>query len=78
MPFMQYPKLELKYCERCGGLWLRPQGGEAVYCNTCAAVMRDMAPPKARGGTPAASADAAWGAPPPALQAAASREGALA
>ena len=78
MPFMQYPKLELKYCERCGGLWLRPQGGEAVYCSTCAVVMRDIAPPKARGGTPASSADVAWDVPPPALQAATCREGALA
>lgn len=27
--------VELKYCERCGGLWLRPQGGEGVYCPGC-------------------------------------------
>jgi hypothetical protein len=27
--------MELKYCERCGGLWLRPQGGEGVYCPGC-------------------------------------------
>ncbi len=29
--------MELKYCERCGGLWLR-RGGEAeVYCVECRA-----------------------------------------
>ncbi len=26
---------ELKYCERCGGLWLRPHGDEEVYCRSC-------------------------------------------
>jgi Zn-finger nucleic acid-binding protein len=24
--------LELKYCERCGGLWLRPQGTDGLFC----------------------------------------------
>jgi hypothetical protein len=28
-------QVELKYCERCGGLWLRPQGTEGVYCSSC-------------------------------------------
>ncbi|MGA2424691.1 MAG: hypothetical protein ABSG07_11855 [Terriglobales bacterium] len=28
-------RVELKYCERCGGLWLRPQGAEGVYCAKC-------------------------------------------
>lgn len=27
--------VELKYCERCGGLWLRPQGADVVYCRGC-------------------------------------------
>jgi hypothetical protein len=27
--------VELKYCERCGGLWLRPQGKDVVYCRGC-------------------------------------------
>jgi Zn-finger nucleic acid-binding protein len=27
--------IELKYCERCGGLWLRPQGADTVYCGGC-------------------------------------------
>ena len=30
-------RLELKYCERCGGLWLRQRGTGKVYCATCAA-----------------------------------------
>lgn len=29
--------LELKYCERCGGLWLRPRGSEEVLCASCTA-----------------------------------------
>ena len=27
--------VELKYCERCGGLWLRRAGQDDVYCKTC-------------------------------------------
>jgi len=45
-----YPKLELKYCERCGGLWLRPQGGEAVYCARCAEAIAELPPVTSRGG----------------------------
>jgi hypothetical protein len=28
--------VELKYCERCGGLFLRTPGEGAVYCAACA------------------------------------------
>ena len=28
-------QLELKYCERCGGLWLRPNGSELIFCPHC-------------------------------------------
>jgi hypothetical protein len=35
---------ELKYCERCGGLWLRPRGGEAIYCPPCSSLMRELPP----------------------------------
>jgi len=28
-------QLELKYCERCGGLWLRERGCGEVYCVHC-------------------------------------------
>jgi Transcription factor zinc-finger len=34
--------VELKYCERCGGLWLRPQGGAGVYCSGCRACMAEL------------------------------------
>ena len=27
--------VELKYCERCGELWLRRVGEEEVYCAPC-------------------------------------------
>jgi Zn-finger nucleic acid-binding protein len=37
--------LELKYCERCGGLWLRPVGGEQIYCRICARAMAELPPP---------------------------------
>jgi hypothetical protein len=28
-------QFELKYCERCGSLWLRPTGGGQIYCGGC-------------------------------------------
>jgi len=28
-------QFELKYCERCGGLWLRAVGERRVYCVKC-------------------------------------------
>lgn len=28
-------KLELKYCENCGGLWIRREGDHGIYCRTC-------------------------------------------
>ena len=27
--------LQLKYCERCGGLFFRPQGTRQVFCAIC-------------------------------------------
>ncbi len=53
MPSYSYPKLELKYCERCGGLWLRPRGTDTVYCARCAEAIAEL-PPPSRGGTPGA------------------------
>ena len=29
--------VELKYCERCGGLWLRRPGQNVVHCGRCRA-----------------------------------------
>ena len=28
-------QVELKYCEQCGGLWLRPARAGGVYCGNC-------------------------------------------
>lgn len=33
---------ELKYCERCGGLWLRPAGSDEPYCVRCAPLMAEL------------------------------------
>jgi Zn-finger nucleic acid-binding protein len=38
-------QVELKYCERCGGLWLRPQGTDGVYCAGCRARLEAMPDP---------------------------------
>ena len=38
-------RVELKYCERCGGLWLRPQGAEGVYCASCRVALAAMPNP---------------------------------
>ena len=35
-------QFELKYCERCGGLWLRPAGGGQVYCEACGRAMAEL------------------------------------
>ncbi len=32
-------QLELKYCERCGGLWLRVRGIQNAYCSSCTAAL---------------------------------------
>jgi hypothetical protein len=37
-------QFELKYCERCGGLWLRPAGGGQIYCVACGREMAQMPP----------------------------------
>jgi hypothetical protein len=40
--------LELKYCERCGGLWLRPANGGQIYCVICSREMAKLPPPSSR------------------------------
>jgi hypothetical protein len=35
-------QLELKYCERCGGLWLRPVNAVEVFCARCAPEMAEL------------------------------------
>jgi uncharacterized Zn finger protein (UPF0148 family) len=40
-------RMELKYCERCGGLWIRARGTGEIYCPACAVEMLEL--PAARG-----------------------------
>jgi hypothetical protein len=40
----QEERLELKYCERCGSLWLRPVGGGQIYCVACGREMAQLPP----------------------------------
>jgi hypothetical protein len=37
-------QLELKYCERCGGLGLRPQGSDLLFCAACSRMLAGLAP----------------------------------
>ncbi len=39
-------RVELKYCERCGGLWVRECGAGVVYCAKCEAEVADLPVPK--------------------------------
>jgi hypothetical protein len=41
-------EVELKYCERCGGLWVRPRGSERVFCGSCAPRMAEIEIPSDR------------------------------
>lgn len=36
-------EVELKYCERCGGLWFREKGTTGVYCAECDPKMAEVA-----------------------------------
>jgi len=36
-------QMELKYCERCGGLWLRLKGSDLVYCAACSVILAGLA-----------------------------------
>lgn len=35
-------RVELKYCEACGALWLRPRNCHAPYCRRCEKVMAGL------------------------------------
>jgi len=39
---LQVIRMELKYCEACGALRLRPHGSNAPYCGRCARVMTEL------------------------------------
>ena len=40
-------RVELKYCEHCGGLWIR-EGGAGVYCERCQPKIADLPIPKSQ------------------------------
>lgn len=42
--------VELKYCEHCGGLWVRERGAGQVYCEKCQPKVADLPAPKKRPG----------------------------
>jgi len=39
-------QLELKYCERCGALWLRVRGAQEAYCAPCDLEVLDLPAPR--------------------------------
>jgi Zn-finger nucleic acid-binding protein len=41
-------QVELKYCERCGGLWLRRCGDRLVYCAGCVLKIAQLPKPTTR------------------------------
>lgn len=44
--------VELKYCEHCGGLWVRECGAGTVYCEQCQRKVADLPAPKTRARRP--------------------------
>ncbi len=42
-------RVELKYCEHCGGLWVR-EGGAGVYCEKCQPKVADLPIPRKKPG----------------------------
>ena len=42
-------RVELKYCEHCGGLWVR-EGGDGVYCGRCQEKVAELPIPKRKPG----------------------------
>ncbi len=42
---MKLIRVELKYCEGCGGLLLRTAGTAAIYCAPCACKMAELPDP---------------------------------
>jgi hypothetical protein len=53
-------RLELKYCERCGGLWLRPVGGNQIYCTKCGRAMAELPPPTKKPAHPKLPCQPRW------------------
>ena len=55
-------QFELKYCERCGGLWLRPVGSGQIYCVDCGREMAKMPPASSKRGGAMLPRGPRWGA----------------
>ncbi len=55
-------QFELKYCERCGGLWLRPVGGGQVYCVACGLAMSELPRGSRKAETARLPRQVRWGA----------------
>jgi hypothetical protein len=36
-------QMELKYCERCGALWLRLTGSDLIFCLPCSVILAGLA-----------------------------------
>ena len=36
-------QMELKYCERCGALWLRLTGSDLIFCSLCSVMLAGLA-----------------------------------
>ena|ERR1700761_2508682 len=53
---MKYLELELKYCERCGTLRLRPTGSSRIYCASCEREMEKVRKAAHRNQAPGAQA----------------------
>ncbi|HXJ90789.1 MAG TPA: hypothetical protein VMS18_28525 [Candidatus Binatia bacterium] len=43
-------RVELKYCEHCGGLWVRERGAGVVFCEKCQAKLDEFPMRKKRPG----------------------------
>jgi len=43
-------RVELKYCEHCGGLWVREGGVTTVYCEKCLPKVAELPVPKKKPG----------------------------
>jgi len=39
-------RMELKYCEHCGSLWVRESGAGVVYCGKCRDKVADLPVPR--------------------------------
>jgi Zn-finger nucleic acid-binding protein len=52
---------ELKYCERCGGLWLRPMGGGQIYCRACGLAIAELPPSSYEAEIASVEEESVWG-----------------